>query len=117
MMLLSDARSGLTFRGMKKTIPEDNPYRMDVPTRRDQLSGEGVKWFDRASYLAGRTLQIPAAERTVYQKDLDELWAAVDLYEDGRDGSVDTARIDRIFTGAFKRWSEYLGEEIPSGIR
>jgi hypothetical protein len=102
---------------MKKTIPESNPYRMDVPTRRDQLSGEGVKWYDRASWLAGKTLQIPARERTVYQKDLDELWGAVTLFEEGRDGTVDTARIERIFTSAFERWSDYLGEEIPSEIR
>lgn len=116
-MLLSVTVSAHTLSGMKKTIPEDNPYRMDIPTRRDQLSGQGVKWFDRASWLAGRTLQIPAPERTVYQKDLDELWAAVALFEQGEDGSVDTARIERIFTSAFERWSEYLGEEIPSGIR
>ena len=116
-MLLSSSFSGHTLGGMKKTIPEDNPYRMDVPTRRDHLSGEGVKWFDRASWLAGKTLQIPAPERTVYQKDLDELWAAVALFEAGRDGSVDTNRIERIFTSAFQRWSDYLGDEIPSEIR
>ena len=103
--------------GMKKTIPADNPYRMDVPTRRDQLSGEGVKWFDRASWLAGMTLQIPAAERTVFQKDLDELWDAVALFEAGRDGSVNTARIEQIFTSAFDRWSDQLGSEIPPEIR
>ncbi len=102
---------------MKKTIPENNPYRMDVPTRRDRLSGEGVKWYDRASWLAGKTLQIPAHERTVYQKDLDEMWGAVTLFEEGRDGSVDTARIERIFTSAFERWPDHLGGEIPSEIR
>lgn len=101
-----------------KTIPESNPFGMHVTSRRDQLTGEAARWYDRAAWLAGKTLQIPAEERTAYQHDLDELWNAVELFERGGKEAVDTSRIERIFTSAFERWGSYLGTtEAPQELR
>jgi len=102
---------------MTRKRPEKHPFRIHAAVRRDSLTGEAVKWFDRATWLQGRVLQIAASERTAYQQDLDELWEAVDLMEKGEGVSVDTGRLQRLFGSFFVRWPSELGEESPRELR
>lgn len=90
---------------------------MDVPGRRDFLTPDAVKWYDRAVWLQGMTLDVPANERTAYQHNIDELWNAVDLFERGEEESLNIPRLQKIFMLAVERWSSYLGEEIPPELR
>ena len=36
---------------MSRPLPDNNPFRMNVPTRRDGLTGEAATWYDRADWL------------------------------------------------------------------
>ncbi len=87
---------------------------MQVPTRRDGFSGQARIWFDRADWLRGRTLDIPAPDRTAFQHALDELWTAVTVLEEER--GVDGARLERIFRSFFVRWPGPLGSSPPEGL-
>lgn len=94
-----------------------HPFKMHAAVRRDRLTGEAAKWFDRATWLQGRALQIPSSERTAYQQDLDELWEAVGLMEKGKGTSVDTSRLQILFGSFFKRWPSELGDESPHELK
>jgi len=98
---------------MSRPLRADSPYRMQVPTRRDGLSGEARRWYDRADWLRGRTLDIPAPDRTAFQHALDELWTAVTALEE--DHGVDSARLERVFRSLFERWPGPLGSSPPEG--
>jgi hypothetical protein len=90
---------------------------MEAASRRDRLTGEAVKWYDRAVWLQGKVLQVPASQRTAYQQDLDDLWGAIGSFEKGDAAAVDTARIQRLYDSFFKRWPSELGEESPLDLR
>ena len=102
---------------MNRKQSEKNPFKMHTTTRRDRLTGEAVKWYERATWLQGKALQIPADERTAFQQDLDELWEAVDSYEKGVDTPVDTTRLEKLFGSFFVRWPTRLGKESPPLLR
>ena len=93
---------------MAKTLREDSPWKMAVPARRDTLTGEARRWNDRAEWLRGKTLDIPASERTAFQSDLDRLWKAVETLAAG--GEVDRSRLERVYRSLFERWPGPLGE-------
>jgi hypothetical protein len=101
---------------MSKTLPDNNPFRMSVPTRRERLTGEAVTWYDRADWLRGKTLQVPANDRSAFQKSLDELWNAVADFENGKEAEPDRERLDRVFRSFFERWPDCLGKEPPAAI-
>jgi hypothetical protein len=87
---------------------------MQVPTRRDGLSGEARRWYNRADWLRGRTLDIPPPDRTAFQHALDELWTAVAALEEKR--GVDGDRLERLFRSCFVRWPGPLGSSPPEGL-
>lgn len=99
---------------MAKTLHDDSPWKMAVPARRDTLSGEARLWYDRAERLRGRTLDVPAAERTAFQSELDRIWQAVETLASG--GEVDLPRLERVYRALYTRWSGPLGE-LPSEDR
>lgn len=101
---------------MVRSIPEDSPFKMRVPTRRDALSGEGLLWYDRAAWLRGKTLQIPPSQRTAFQHGLDEIWDAVERFERGEETALDGERLEQIFASFFRRWPEVVGAEPPAEI-
>lgn len=97
---------------MARPLREDSPYRMDVPTRRDTLSGDALLWYDRAAALQGRALNIRPHERTAFQHAVDELWAAVEKLERGEE--VDIDRMDRAHDRIRLQWSDVLTGPPPS---
>jgi hypothetical protein len=101
---------------MSRPLPDNNPFRMSVPTRRDGLTGEAAIWYDRADWLRGKTLQVPAEDRSAFQQSLDELWSAVEAFENGTGAEPDRKRLDRVFRSFFDRWPDALGKEPPAGI-
>ncbi len=90
---------------------------MKTTDRRDRLTGEGAKWYDRAVWLRGRTLDVPSPERTLFQTHLDSVWNAVACYERGEEKTLDLDRLEAAFSALFERWPDVLGPEIPSDLR
>ena len=101
---------------MARSIPNKNPFKMHTVSRRDRLEGEAARWYDRAAWLRGRTLNIPAGERTAFQHGLDEIWRAVEHLDQGGAGQVDAARLERVYRSLFIRWPEVLGTEPPAEL-
>ena len=99
---------------MPRPLRVDSPYRMQVPSRRERLTGEARRWYDRAEWVRGRTLDIPAPDRTAFQHALDELWSGVAALEAGRE--ADIYRLERVFRSLFDRWPGPLGAEPPQGL-
>jgi hypothetical protein len=99
---------------MAKTLHEDSPWKMAVPARRDALTGEARRWNDRAERLRGRTLDIPASERTAFQSELDRIWRAVEVLTGG--GEVDLPRLERVYRSLFTRWPGPLGDPPPEDL-
>ena len=102
---------------MDRKQSQKHPFRIEAVERRDRLTGESVKWYDRAIWLQGKALQIPASQRTVYQQDLDDMWRAIDSFEKGEAGSVDTTLLHRLYDSFFTRWPSRLGDENPVELR
>ena len=101
---------------MARSIPDNNPFKMHTVTRGDRLEGEAARWYSRVVWLRGRTLNIPASERTTFQHGLDEMWRAVKQLEQGESGQVDSVRLERIYRSLFARWPEVLGTEPPAEL-
>ncbi len=101
---------------MVRPIPENNPFKMKVRTRRDTLEGQAAKWYDRAAWLQGKALDIPAHQRTAFQQGLDEIWAAIDRIAERDGAGIDLSRIERIFESFFGRWPEVVGTRPPAEI-
>lgn len=101
---------------MSRPLPDKNPFRMNVPTRRDGLTGEAAAWYDRADWLRGKTLQVPPSDRSAFQRSLDELWSAVEDFEDKKEVEPDRERLDRVFRSFFQQWPDCLGKEPPAEI-
>jgi hypothetical protein len=99
---------------MARPLRADSPYRMQVPSGRDGLTGEARRWYDRAEWARGRTLDIPPRDRTAFQHAMDELWAGVAVLKSG--GEVDTDRLERVFRSLFARWPEPLGSAPPKEL-
>ncbi len=102
---------------MTRELPASHPFKVTVPRRRDRFTGEGVKWYDRAVWLRGRTLDIPANERTLFQTRLDRFWEVVVRYEKSEETGLDQAALERSFADLFERWPDALGETIPPELR
>ncbi len=102
---------------MNRKQSQKHPFRIEAVERRDGLTGEAVKWYDRAVWLQGKALQIPASQRTVYQQDLDDIWRAVDSFEKGEAGGVNTSHLQRLYDSFFTRWPSCFGEENPVELR
>lgn len=102
---------------MNRIQSQKHPFQMDAAARRDRLTGEAVKWYDRAVWLQGKVLKIPANQRTLFQQDIDQLWVALDSFEKGEAASVDTKLLQQLYDSFFTRWSAELGEESPLDLR
>ena len=102
---------------MNRKQSQKHPFRIEAVERRDRLTGEAVKWYDRAVWLQGKTLQIPASQRTLFQQDLDDIWRAIDSYEKGETGGVNTTLLQRLYDSFFTRWPSCFGEENPVELR
>jgi hypothetical protein len=98
---------------MARSIPDNNPFKMHTVRRRDLLDGEAGLWYDRAAWLRGRTLNIPASERTAFQHQLDTLWQAVDQFSGPDSPPPDVDRLERIYRSFFERWPEALAGGPP----
>ena len=96
---------------MNTSSSSANPYRMEVPIRRDQLTGQALFWFDRASHAQGRALNVRPSERTAFQQRLDEIWQGVDRLEGSHE--VDLDRLEKVWLDLQHRWSEELGPALP----
>jgi hypothetical protein len=96
---------------MVRTLPEDHPFKMRTVSRRSGLAGEALRWYDRAEWLRGRTLDIPASERTAFQHDLDIIWRAVERGREGHLPAGDAERMERIWHSFFERWPGVFGED------
>lgn len=96
---------------MARPLPEDSPWKMDVPTMRDVLEGEALEWYERALWLRGRTLNVRPHERTSFQRSLDEIWEGVRALAAGEEAN--TARLERIFQRIEQQWAYALDEAPP----
>ncbi|MFO7768548.1 MAG: hypothetical protein R6W82_06310 [bacterium] len=97
---------------MARPLPEDSPWKMDVPTMREVLDGEALEWYERAHRLRGRTLNVKPRERTAFQRNLDEIWEGVRGLARGEE--VDTDRLDRIYQRIRKQWGYALDKAPPA---